>query len=219
MFGGIGKAFAQMFSRGFRGVLWRSLFLTLGAFIVLFVGAEWGIGELPKLGYEWVNTAVTWITPVLFLVLMFFLGAPVAGLMATLFLDEIAAKVEARHYPNEPGHATPFLPALWSSLTVTLALLIANLVMLPLHLFLPVIGSGIVVLVNGWLIGREYFEAVALRYMTLREAKALRRRRGFGVWMAGIVIALVALVPDPDLLAPLFGTAYMVHVFKTGARA
>ena len=43
------------------------------------------------------------------------------------------------------------------------------------------IGEVGAVLVNGWLLGREYFELVALRHMSPRAADALRRRHGSAI--------------------------------------
>ena len=41
----------------------------------------------------------------------------------------------------------------------------------------------------------------------------LRKSHGWQVWIGGVLIALLSVVPLLDLVAPLFGTALMVHLF------
>jgi CysZ protein len=69
-------------------------------------------------------------------------------------------------------------------------------------------------LANGWLLGREYFELVALRHVERREATLLRRRFGPSIMLAGTLLALLSMIPLLNLVAPLFGTALMVHLFR-----
>jgi CysZ protein len=67
---------------------------------------------------------------------------------------------------------------------------------------------------NGYLLGREYFELVALRHHASAQVKRERRANRYTVWGAGLIVALFAMIPVLNLLAPLFGTAFMVHVHK-----
>lgn len=210
-----GLALSQIFSRDLRGIFWRVVGLTLLVFIVLFAGAEWAISGLPVLGWEWVNTAIAWVAPVLFLILFFFLGAPVATIIVGVFLEEIADKVDDRYYPNDakaPGSTVT--ASLLASLSFGLVALGLNLLVLPVHVFLPLIGSILVLVMNGYLLGREYYELVALRREPPAQVKQKRRANRGRVFMAGFLIALFSMVPLLNLLAPLFGTAFMVHMHK-----
>ena len=67
---------------------------------------------------------------------------------------------------------------------------------------------------NGYLLGREYFEAAARRFTGRAEARALRRENGPTVFVAGLLIALFLAVPLLNLFTPLFAAAFMVHVHK-----
>jgi CysZ protein len=77
-----------------------------------------------------------------------------------------------------------------------------------------VIGVFILVALNAYLIAREYFEMVAMRYMTPALAKNLRRTHAVRIFAAGFLPALLALVPILNLVVPLFATSYFVHIFK-----
>ena len=91
--------------------------------------------------------------------------------------------------------------------------LAADLLLLPLDIFLPGLGELLSLIVNGWLLGWEYFELAALRHLTIPEVDALRKSHGWQVWSGGILIAFLSEIPLLDLIAPLFGTALMVHLF------
>jgi uncharacterized protein involved in cysteine biosynthesis len=90
------------------------------------------------------------------------------------------------------------------------ALNLVILVFLPFAPIFPFVFYG----VNGYLLGREYFELVAMRRAPSAEASALRRRHRLQAFATGLVIAALLTVPFINLLAPLLGTAAMVHVFE-----
>ncbi|HEY5337958.1 MAG TPA: EI24 domain-containing protein, partial [Rhizomicrobium sp.] len=76
------------------------------------------------------------------------------------------------------------------------------------------VGSFLTIAADGWLLGRQYFELVALRHMSRGAANTMRKRHGATIYGAGFLIALIAAIPVVNFIAPLFGAAFMVHVFK-----
>jgi CysZ protein len=89
-----------------------------------------------------------------------------------------------------------------------------TVLLLPFNVFLPGIGWAAGIAVNGWFLGREFFELAALRHMSASAATGLRRRHAAGVWLAGLIMAGLAAVPIVNFIAPLFGAAFMVHLYK-----
>jgi CysZ protein len=91
--------------------------------------------------------------------------------------------------------------------------IVVDAIALPLIFF---IGFGFVIFLvaNAYLLGREYFELVALRHYDEETARRLRARHSGRIFAAGLVIALFVTVPVVNLLAPLFATAFMVHLEK-----
>ena len=92
---------------------------------------------------------------------------------------------------------------------VTVGLLL-NLIALPLYL-LPVANLVIFLALNGYLLGREYFELVAHQRLPLEEAAQRRGQRG-RLWLAGAAIALMLIIPVFNLVAPVVAIAFMVHL-------
>jgi CysZ protein len=149
---------------------------------------------------------------------MFILGAPVAALFASLYLDRVAQTVEARAYPNDPsapGMTTRTAIAAGARLAGLALVLNLGLALMDTELILvPALPELITILVNGWLLGREYFELAALRHMSRAAAGNLRRRHGGSVFAGGTMISLASAFPLANLFAPLFGAALMVHLMK-----
>ena len=102
-----------------------------------------------------------------------------------------------------------------SSLESTASVMLQNLMLL----FIPGINILAFFLVNGYLLGREFFEFAAMRFRSEQEAKDLRRRNAGTVFMAGLVIAAFLAVPILNLLTPLFAAAMMVHLHKSVSAA
>ena len=159
MFASAGKAAAMLFDRDFIGTVLWSLLLTAILFVLLFAGVEYGLAHLPPLGSVWVNRFLELATPILLVLAIFFLGAPVAAIFGSLYLDRIAAKVDAHFYPNDPRAAgTPLVTGIREAFRLIGLSLLINVVLLPIDIGVPGVSEIATILANGWLLGREFFE-------------------------------------------------------------
>ncbi|OCW55913.1 sulfate transporter family protein [Hoeflea olei] len=216
---------SNLFSAASRSVLFKSLGLT----ILLLAGLWFGLGELfSAVAMPWLDNLVPglpdwagWAGTVaaivagvgLALVLALFV-APVTAAMAGLFLDDIAEVIEARDYPlDPPGTAMPLGQSIRQSLGFLMVVALGNLLALVL-LLVPGINLAAFFLVNGYLLGREYFEFAAMRFMSPAEAKRLRSRNSTTIFFAGLIIAAFLSVPLLNLLTPMFAAGMMVHLYK-----
>ena len=213
------KALGDLGSPRFQSVLWQSFFLSLGTAIVLWAGMSWLlfntelIGELPWIGGA-LETFVDIFGVVAAFVLMILLLPAFLGIYASLYIETICRAVEARHYPDiAPPRNQGITEAIWVGVKFGILLIVLNLLMLPLLFFGPayfLIGWA----VNGYLLGREYLEMVGFRRMSPEELRAFRLEKRGSVYIAGLVLALIATIPIINLLLPLFGTSMMLHVFE-----
>jgi CysZ protein len=212
------KALGDLFSPDFRSVLWKAIALSLVLFVAVFIGVQAIFYFLTFFSLPWVETVVAFSTGLLLLVAFFFLMAPVTAVFAGLFLDRIADIVERKHYPaDKPGTALTATRAIVVALQFAAIVLAANVFALPLVFT----GFGIFVLliINAYLISREYFEMAAMRHMPVIEAKQLRRDNAVDVFTAGFIPAIMAIIPFVNLTVPLFATSYFVHIFKQVKRS
>ncbi|MEQ8482041.1 MAG: sulfate transporter family protein [Hoeflea sp.] len=208
-----------------RSVLFKSLGLT----ILLLAGLWFGLGEafsalaMPWLGEllpglpdwaGWLGTVAAIVAGIGLALVLALLIAPVTAVMAGLFLDDIAEVIEARDYPRDPpGRAMPLGQSIRQSLGFLLVVGLGNLIALFL-LLVPGINLAAFFLVNGYLLGREYFEFAAMRFMSPSDAKRLRARNSTTIFFAGLIIAAFLSVPILNLLTPMFAAGMMVHLYK-----
>src|SRR6478672_770378 len=96
------RAFGDLFSPEFRSVLLKALGLTLALFIAVLVLAEVLIASFTHFSWPWADRLVELGTGLALVVAFFFVMSPVTAAFAGLFLDQIAEKVEERHYAWDP---------------------------------------------------------------------------------------------------------------------
>ena len=208
------RAFGDLVSPEFRSVLFKALGLTIALFIGVLVIAEVLIASFTHFSWPWADRLVELGTGLALLVAFFFLMSPVTAAFAGLFLDQMAEKVEERHYPWDPrGTPLPMARAVLISIQFFIVMLVVNLAVLPMVLF--GVGAFVLVAANAYLIGREYFEMVAMRHMPVEEAKILRKENSSTIFVAALLPALLSVVPLLNLTVPLFSTAYFTHLFKS----
>jgi CysZ protein len=207
------KALGDLLSPEFRAVLLKAIGLTLALFIGVIIGVELLLSSITFIPWGWVQTLAQIGTGLGLVVAFFFLMSPVTAVFAGLYLDRIAALVETKHYPNDhPGTPLSGLRAMMISMQFALIVLLVNLAVLPLVFT----GIGIFALVaaNAYLLSREYFEMVAMRHVEVDVAKQFRKDNAVPIFVAGLVPALLAIIPLVNLVVPLFATSYFVHIFK-----
>lgn len=213
-------AFRGLFDRKSRSVVLKSVGLT----ILLFFGVWLGLERLfsgylvPMIdGWTWLVTILIWTLGVGIVITAGFFLAPVTALFAGLFLDEVAGQVETDFYPADPvGDAVPVGQSLIMALKFGLLVLFANILAL---LLVWLAGFGIVIffLLNGYLLGREYFQFAAMRFRSEEEATAMRKKFGPEIFMSGLFIAGLMSIPVLNFLTPVFAAKQMVHLHKAAS--
>ncbi|MDF3073310.1 MAG: hypothetical protein K0S54_977 [Alphaproteobacteria bacterium] len=219
------KAFEQLGDPRLRRFIFLSLLASLVVMVLLVIGIGYGLSFLKLVGIDWIDTALAWLGGAASVVLAFLLFPAVVVIVMSIFLDQVAEAVEARHYPDlpkAPGQGT--IAGIWTGVKfaalligVNILLLIVYLVMLATVILSPLIPV-VFYLVNGWLAGREYFETVAFRRVKDAEARDLRQPFSLQLTLAGAAIAFLAVIPIVNLIAPVIATAVMVHLFQDFGR-
>ncbi len=207
------KALGDLASPEFRSILWRAVGLALLLFVGLFAAVQAVFWFLTFVPWPWLETLMAVGAGLGLLVAFFFLMSPVTAMFAGLYLDTVAEKVERKHYPDEPaGVALPALKGVMLAVQFGLLVLLVNVLALPL--VFTGFGAIALVMINAYLLSREYFEMAAMRVMPVEDAKSLRKENAMAVFAAGILPALLTMVPVLNLTVPLFATSYFVHLFR-----
>jgi uncharacterized protein involved in cysteine biosynthesis len=212
MFRALLLGFRQLFDPAVQRVLLRCVLLTLATFVALIGAVSGLLFGLDLTGLSWLDPVLATAGSVAVLVLAWLLFPVAIGLILGLFGEELVKAVERRYYPGLPEAPGMSLGAQVSTggrfLLVALPL---NLIALPLYL-IPGANLPVYLALNGYLLGREYFELVAGQRLPSREMALLRREQRGRLWLAGVLIAAMLIVPGFNLIAPVVAIAFMVHL-------
>lgn len=131
-------------------------------------------------------------------------------IIASMFQDNLLNKLELKHYNLEK-------PTLESSHLKEDLWFIAKAIGLNLGLFMFssifVLYIVLYFLVNGYLLGNEFFRIVANRRSLPPTSNKLIDENKFTIYGAGILISFLVSTPILNLLAPLVAVILMMHIF------
>ena len=211
MFSAFAKTLGQMNDPRIRGVVGKTLALAILGYILFVVLVYLLIGWLAGLA-GWLESLAQFGGALGAMVVAWFIFPGIAAAIAGVFADEVIDAVEAKHYPDlGPARRISVWSVVIDALQLAGIALVANILALPFLIVFPIyvlITWG----VNGWLLGREYFEMVAFRRLDRETARALHRKHRATFTIAGILIAICLTIPFVNLIAPVLGAAFMVHV-------
>lgn len=222
IFADFAKAIAQLSDHRFRKVLWLGVGLALILLMLMTMGmvglVEWLSPDssfLPLVGeVSWVGDLLSIATVILMLILSVFLMVPVASAFTGFFLEDVAQAVEDRHYPHLPrAPRTPIYESIRDSINFFGVLVGVNILALLLYFVVGPLAPVLFWAVNGYLLGREYFQMVAMRRLGRDGANKLRRQHWGKIWFAGTLMAMPLSVPIVNLLIPVLGAATFTHQF------
>lgn len=216
------KAVGQTGDPRFRRVLMLGIGLTLALLVAAYAGfllllgwlfdgevSLWFVGEV-----RWLNDLLSWSSFFLMIVLSTFLMIPVASAITSMFLEDVAQAVEDEHYAHLPKvPPIPFWTALKDSVNFLGVLIGANTLALFVYALFPPLSPIIFWLLNGYLLGREYFQLAAMRRVGLEGAKKLRKQHGLTIWVAGVLMAVPLSIPLVNLVIPILGAATFTHIY------
>jgi CysZ protein len=223
----LSKAIAQLRDPRLFKPLLLSLVLAVLLLGVLIAGAVWALTSYGAagggfFGFSFLDRAINWLVDSFAFALAVVIGLmlfPAAAIgLQSLFLDTVADGVEREYYPHlSPGRKQRISEIVATALRLTAVVLGLNLLLLIVWLVLLLVATPFApipfYLVNGYLLGREYFELVALRRMPPLEATVLRKQK-LGWNMAdGIVLTLLFSIPIVNFAGPIIAAAYITHRF------
>ena len=205
-----------------RRLVWFGVLGALGILVFLVLVLGYLIARLRIVGLDlgsWTSLAEWGADLVLIfilLVLVWITFPGVVGIVTGFLLERVAGRIEARDYPGQPPAREQ---GTWEAVRLAsrfaLVSIGLNLLALPIYFLLPVINLMVFYGLNGYLLGREYFELVALRRLDEHSVRALRRSYQGSIFLSGALIAFITTIPLLNLAAPVVATAFMVHLFES----
>jgi uncharacterized protein involved in cysteine biosynthesis len=221
MFDDFAKALGQLSDSRFQSVLFKGIGLTLALLVGIYIAFVWILGlflpdtvSLPFVGDIGLGLVLSVGSFFVMIGLSVFLMVPVASAFTGFFLDEVAEAVEDKHYPDlPPAPRQSFADMIRDTMGFLGVLIAANIIALVLYMLLNIAAPLIFWALNGFLLGREYFQMVAIRRLGREGAKAARARHAPKIWLAGALMAVPLSIPLVNLLIPVLGAATFTHMF------
>jgi uncharacterized protein involved in cysteine biosynthesis len=215
MLGAFFRAVAELAEPPMRRVVVLSLGLAVLTFAVLWLGVAEILYHTSFFDWRPLNWLVDLLGGLAVLILSWLLFPAIVTLIMGFYLERVAAAVEALDYPGrDPPRYQPVGEVLAVMLRLTGLTIVLNLLALPIYLLIPGINLVLFFVLNGYLLGRGYFEVVALRRLDAGEARAMRKRFAGRIFSGGVVIAGLFALPLVNLVAPVIATAFMLHIFE-----
>lgn len=219
-------AFGQLSDKSLRKVVWIGLIGSMAIFILLWAAIGYTLLETTFFKTGWLfgffDWIVEWLTDIfgglLIILATWFLFPAVATLIASFFLERAALAVENKHFPDLPAtRGQDLAEVLKITLKFTGLAIVLNVLALPIYIvffFLGPLNLFVFYALNGYLLGREYFELIAHRRMDPLQATHLRGAFRGQMFLAGVIITFLMTIPVVNLIAPVIATAAMVHLVQ-----
>ncbi|CAA7614090.1 conserved membrane hypothetical protein [Candidatus Terasakiella magnetica] len=212
------KAFAQLSDLRLRRVLKIGILAALGCWAALAFTASLVVRHTRFFDAGWADAGTSAVLGLVALLLPMLFFSALATFVMSFMLDGVAEVVEAEHYPGlPPARIIAWPEMLVSSLRFLAVMALVTALAAPVYLALLFFGLGILLnyMVNGYLLGREYFELIAARRLDASQVRIMRHAHMGRLWLCGAVINLLFQIPLLNLAAPVLATSFMIHVFQS----
>lgn len=213
MISAILRGIRQLDDKGTRKYVWLSILTAIVVFVALWVGIGVLITQTALFEIVWLETIIDVLGGVATLALTWFMFPAALSAVVGLFLEHVVARVEAVNYPQLAKAREPSVWEMTKTGARFLGLMVALNLGILLFLFAPPLFPFVFYGVNGYLLGREYYEMVALRRLSPEQASALRKANAGRLFVAGVLIALALTIPVLNLIIPVVAVAAITHLF------
>ncbi|OCX66987.1 hypothetical protein BFP70_03600 [Thioclava sp. SK-1] len=223
IFPSIANAFEDLLRPGALKILLKGIALAIALLFAMTVVVVWGVGlflpdqiTLPFTGYTitWVDNILSFAIVGMMMVLSVVLMFPVASIFTGFFLEDVAEMVEGAHYPGLPEiRRFTLAETLGDSLRFMGVIVVANLLALLIYPFVIPLAPFLFFGLNGYLLGREYFQMAAARRMQREQVRQMYLRHKMTIWMTGALMAVPLSIPFVNLCVPVLGAAAFTHLF------
>lgn len=206
------KTFSSFKKANLFGLLLWCAVLAVAIVVGIVVGITWITAYVVNIEKGWLDTLIKWLAGIITGVGGWFMLPVITVVIAGMFQETVIKRVEDLYYPDTIPHGNlNFWSELLHDIKFTAWALFLNLMVLPFYLF--GIGFLISILLNSYLLGKEFFEAAAGYHMGKANAEKLIKEHRMTVYSGGFVITVMTLLPVLNLIVPIFAVVWMVHVF------
>jgi len=184
----------------------------------------WGLfNSVQIFELNFLNKLISWAVGIILFITASAILGPLIAVLGSIYSEEIAHHVEKKHYPNRMGHRlVGVAESIKASGHLLLKSLTVNILLTPIYIvggFVPIISVLIFFGVNGYLLGREFFEIVASRHIGRGDRVLFWKANRGGSIFIGVIIVCLSTVPLLNLVSAMLGVIISTHFFQYRATA
>ena len=161
-------------------------------------------------GESWFRGFAQFLGGSLIIIISYFFFAGIHGAFVGIFIDDILDAVHQKHYPQAPWQKPPSMTkSLLFSGRILLLTFALNLLASPLLIlgwFIPPLGLSLQIILNGYLLGKEYGQLVEFRIPKDQPASPVPK-----YFVNGMIASCIWVIPVLNLLAPILLAGSVLH--------
>ena len=211
------KSIQSAFHPEFFRIIFKAFLGSLVLFGLLLTLTWYGLTLIKLFDIAWLETLLDSISWVVIVIVSWFLFPGTVIMVMGFFIEDLIMEVEKKFYPDLDDNSIKTQgDFLWSGFKFGLLTLSINLAALPILLlfsFLPPLNIFVFTALNGYLLGREYFELIACRRLQKDRIRNFWKRNRVQLIFSGMMITFLYSIPVINFLMPAIGVAFMVHTF------
>lgn len=209
------KTIPSLFKPYILGIIIVTILINIVIFSSLVGAAGYLVHSTTLFETVWLEAIVDWLGSGAATLLAWFLFPLFIPVIISFFCDMISTRIEKDSYPDRlPQQPIGLKEILKKDARFILKLIVVNLLFLPLFL-IPVLNILVYYIVNGYLLGREYFEMVTIRHLPVAKIATIRKKNRSTLIMGGVAILLLSTLPLINMIAPVVAVILMTHLFHS----
>lgn len=199
-------------NRRLQGLLVASVIVTFLLITAIVGAAVWALQNTAIFQSSWLEWLADLVGGFTALIVGLILVPALMPLIAGLLEEPILKALEAETLEKEiPQGKQSFVSNLIEDLRFMAVVIVLNLFALPLYL-IPVLNFVVYYVLNGYLLGREFFTAVDGYYDGKKDARKTFNAHKTKLFAHGVLLAFVAIIPLVGLFLPVFALTLMFHM-------
>ena len=147
------------------------------------------------------------------------LFAPLATIVFSIFQEKIIKEIEIKYYPSISQELdSKIFTMFYAGIKILGWSILINIILFPISI---IWGGSILwfpayILVVGFLISKEYSEAINLRRHDFSKSREIKNQFFWEYWISGIIGAILFFIPLMNLLAAPYISILMLHILNKG---
>ena len=145
------------------------------------------------------------------------LFAPLATIVFSLFQEKVIKEIEIKYYPKISQKLDyKIFTMLYAGIKILGWSILINIILFPISIIWggSILWFPVYILIIGFLISKEYSEAINLRRHVFTESRKIKNQFFWEYWISGIVGAMLFFIPLINLLAAPYISVVMLHILN-----